>query len=87
MDVCRKADRHLSFACHGRENLRKFRFLSSDSPMNETVFFYIGMHNHVHGRLKVGMCVTSKVHVGLDIYLHAPNQSAIVVTIIIIREH
>ena len=32
---------------------------------------------HVHGKLKVGMCVTSKVHVGLDIYLHAPNRSAI----------
>ena len=56
-----------------------------NSPMNETVFFYniIGMHMHVHGKLKVGMCVTSKVHVGLEIYLHAPNRSAIVVIILV----
>ena len=51
--------------------------------MNETVFFR--MHMHVHGKLKVGMCVIAiiKVHVGLDIYLHAPNRSAIVKIIIV----
>ena len=37
------------------------------------------MHMHVHGKLKAGMCVTSKEHVGLDIYLLAPNRSDIVI--------
>ena len=49
------------------------------SPVNQDRIFHV----HVHSKLKAGMCVTSKVHVGLDIYLHAPNRSAIVIIILV----